>query len=96
MKAVGGPEAVTTGVLAGRNVICVDHDGRKLREWSAYRCLYAEVEHSDELFVLSSGKWYKVKSDFVGETNAAYARIPKYGGGFPEFMDESEGHYLKP
>jgi hypothetical protein len=61
----------------------------------AYRCLYAEVEHGSELFVLSSGKWYAVKADFVGETNAAYDRIPKYEGTFPEFKDESEGHYLK-
>jgi uncharacterized protein (TIGR04141 family) len=64
-----------------------------LHEWSAYRCLYAEVEHGDELFVLSSGKWYQVKSNFVDETNAAYAHIPNYEGTFPEFMDDSEGRY---
>lgn len=95
LNAVGGPAAVTTGLLHGRSVRCVDQDGRKLHEWTAYHCLYAEVERSNELFLLSSGKWYKVKSDFVGETNAAYDRIPKYEGTFPEFMDESEGHYLK-
>lgn len=96
LKAVGGREAITSiEILNGRRVVCVDPDGQKLHEWTAHRCLYAEIDHGDESFVLSSGKWYKVKSDFVAETNAAYDRIPKYEATFPEFMDDSEGQYLR-
>ena len=95
LKAVGGPALVKIEDLTRRRVVCVDHDGRKLHEWNAHKCRYAEIDHGGESFLLSNGRWYKVKSDFVHETNTAYARIPDCEVGFPEFMDDSEGKYLE-
>jgi uncharacterized protein (TIGR04141 family) len=95
LSAIGGCSAISIPVLHGRSVRCEDQDGRKLHEWIAYHCLYAELEHAKELFVLSSGKWYNVQSDFVGETNAAYERVAKCDVTLPEFKDGSEGQYLR-
>jgi uncharacterized protein (TIGR04141 family) len=41
-------------------VVCVDHDGKPVHRWSAYRCFYAEVSKGSDVFLLTSGHWYKV------------------------------------
>jgi uncharacterized protein (TIGR04141 family) len=94
IDSVGGPTAISSDSLRQQRVRCVKHDGQKLREWSAYKCLYAELEDHGETFVLSGGKWYRVKTDFVRETDSAYNRIPDYDGAFPEFADDDEETYL--
>jgi len=93
IDSAGGP-GITSEALKQQRMRCIKHDGQTLREWSAYKCLYAEMEDQGETFVLSGGRWYRVKTDFVRETDSAYDQIPDYDGGFPEFADDDEETYL--
>lgn len=43
--------------------------------WSAYQCLYAEIELNGSSFILINNEWYKLKNDFVTDTNAKYQNI---------------------
>jgi uncharacterized protein (TIGR04141 family) len=78
-----------------RMVESLDHDGQRLHRWKAYRCLYCELDHGGESFVLSGGNWYHVQPDFVSDVNAAYDRIPDFDEELPSFEDVSEGEYIK-
>jgi len=53
------------------------HSGgaKNVYEWTAYECLYAEVELEDDSYILINSEWYKLKGDFVAETNAKYRNI---------------------
>lgn len=74
--------------------IWIDHDGREKRQWTAFKCTYAELEHQDHSYLHTGGKWYEVESDFVKETNKAYNRIQDCEISFPKYHDASEGEYL--
>ena len=93
LKATGLP--IEKGTLIRRTVECLDHDGRKLHRWPAYKCVYAEIEHEHKVFLLSGGTWYSVESNFIEQVNTAFQRIPDYEAALPEFKDNSEGEYLK-
>lgn len=88
-------QPLTEETLQHRKVVAVDQNGETVYRWSAYKCLYAELEKGKhESFVLSVGRWYQVRGDFVHEVNAAYDNVPDYEETLPEFRHESEGDYL--
>jgi uncharacterized protein (TIGR04141 family) len=94
VAAMGGASSITADILTSRNVICLNHDDREMYKWSAFRCLYAEMDHQGGSFLLSGAKWYRVDPSFVGETNTAFEQIPNYESQFPDFNEKSEGAYL--
>lgn len=93
LKSLDDPNTIDKETLSRRYVHCIDSDGLPLDKWQAYRCLYAEIDHGQESFLLSGGRWYKVTRDFVLEVNEAYQRIPTYDEKLPEFNDQSETAY---
>lgn len=61
--------------------------------WSAYDCLYAEVD-AGGTFVLSGGRWYKVAADYAEAVKKAVGAIPETNLSLPEAtLTESEGQY---
>lgn len=80
-------------VLSQRKVECIDDNGMTLESWSAYRCLYVELERDRDSYLLSGGKWYRLTRSFVEEVNEAYRRIPRYEHNLPPFEDSSETAY---
>lgn len=84
---------VTTETLHARDVFAVDGEGSRRHTWSAYKCLYCEVEHAGETYLLSSGRWYKIASNFVGQVNDFYRDAPRLEIGLPEYDDASETAY---
>jgi uncharacterized protein (TIGR04141 family) len=54
-------------------VVCYDHEGNEIDGWSAYRCLYAEVETEEgDFFLLTNGHWYKLNRDIVDDVKRWY------------------------
>lgn len=49
--------------------------GKSAYNWTAYQCLYAEIELDGESYILINSEWYKLKGDFVQETNTKYQNI---------------------
>ena len=67
---------LTVAMLQSTRVSALHADGIKnAYEWTAYDCLYAEVEVDNESYILINSEWYKLKSDFVTETNNRYQNI---------------------
>jgi uncharacterized protein (TIGR04141 family) len=95
LKSLNDAAVITTETLRHRHIRCNDNDGMTLKEWSVYRCLYGEIDHNSDSYLLSGGKWYRVTRDFVSEVNRAYQQIPMYSEALPEYNDDSETSYNK-
>ena len=71
-------DALSTTKLQSTKVSALHADGsRNAYEWTAYDCLYAELELDGESYILINSEWYKLKGDFVTDTNAKYQNIVK-------------------
>jgi uncharacterized protein (TIGR04141 family) len=86
-------EHVTAEFLLARDVFSVDGEGSRRHTWSAYKCIYCEVDYDQGTYLLSSGRWYKVASDFVGQVNDFYNKVSLLNIDLPEYNDESETAY---
>ncbi len=51
-------------------------NGEVMTAWSAYRCIYAEVELRGVPYCINKGRWYSVDRDYVKTVNAEYDAIP--------------------
>ena len=44
--------------------------------WSAYKCLYGELELKGKVYCINNGKWFHVDRDFVRAITEEYEQIP--------------------
>jgi uncharacterized protein (TIGR04141 family) len=87
---------ITLDALKHRRVFCVRDDDEPADHWTAYRCIYAEVDLGpNETYFLNNGHWYKISKDFVEETNRYYdEEVEKVDlGFFPLGAYSGEGAY---
>lgn len=62
--------------LKRSKVVCIDHNGDEITRWSAYRCLYAEIETEiGDVFLLTNGHWYRVNREIVFEVRQWYNNL---------------------
>lgn len=73
----------------------LDADFRLLKQWPAYRCLYAELADGTDRYVLRNGIWYAVRQDFVDRIDKSLAKLQAkpYGYAFPEYAHSRERDY---
>lgn len=45
-------------------------------KWSAYKCLYGDIELNGQVYCINNGKWFQVERDFVTSINNEYNSIP--------------------
>jgi uncharacterized protein (TIGR04141 family) len=65
-------------------------------EWPVYRCIYAEIDRSDGIYLLNNGRWFKVDKDYLEEVNKAIRRIKaSVSLRFPDYDDENEEAFNK-
>lgn len=55
---------ITIEILKNKEVVQVDVNDNKVKRWSIYKCLYAEIDFNNEKYLLVSGKYYKVDKDY--------------------------------
>lgn len=61
--------------------------------WSAFNCLYAEIENRGESYILRNGEWYLVNTNFLASINKELQNIFPYEFQLPQFNHEREEHY---
>nr|VFK37045.1 MAG: sporadically distributed protein, TIGR04141 family [Candidatus Kentron sp. SD]VFK43116.1 MAG: sporadically distributed protein, TIGR04141 family [Candidatus Kentron sp. SD] len=79
--------------LQRRKIACMNADGSVVSEWPIYRCICAEIDYRDNIYILNNGTWYKVDRNFAGRINESFAKIPRYGKPLPDFEDKTETDY---
>lgn len=94
LKTVQAGTQVTLDLLHQRKVFCADTDHKPIfKSWSAFKCLYAEVDYKGSKYILNDGKWFSVATDFVAKTDADYSKIPMSHLRLPEYKGGGEGAY---
>lgn len=64
-----------------------------MMHWSAYRCIYAEIDYKDRVCVLNDAKWYEITKDFSAEVNSDFKSIPDASISLPVYAHADEGAY---
>ena len=75
-KYVDNGRSFTKSDLERDEVYIKYHNGDIYPRWRVWKCIYAEIDHNDQLFILIEGKWYRVSHDFVQRLNNQIAGIP--------------------
>lgn len=87
-------EAVTIDSLKADLIYAVSaEDDDQAEKWSAFRCTYAEVELSGQIYVLNNGKWYQIARDFSEEIENYFTNIPESEIVLPDYAGGKEGDY---
>ncbi len=81
--------------LKSKRIYAIRADnGAEYSSWSAYKCIYGEIEHNGSTYCINNGRWFCVDKDFVDSVNAEYDRLPVSEFPFlshqPGFKRESE------
>lgn len=79
-------------------IIAIRGDNEDIYDkWSAYKCLYAEVDYNGATYCLNNGRWFCVDKDYVSMINEEYKQIPISNMAFLQHPPEKlkEGDYTK-
>ncbi len=91
-----GEEALTVEALRNSKVHIVDSGYHSIKQWSAYRCLYAEVKYGGKLYILRNGEWFRAAEDFVKVIDNYLAQaVEKYPHELPTYQHDREEDYNK-
>lgn len=72
----------------------LDDNASEARTCSAFDCFGYELSDGEQVYVLSSGVWYEVVSDFIRRINATIAKIEKPRLTLPSWNQvDDEGEY---
>jgi len=69
------------------------NDGTILMSWSAYKCIFADIEYGGKQYCISDRNWYEINSDFVNSVNQRYNQIRKSEFRLPNYNHKDEGTY---
>ena len=94
LKTLRDPMSLSPKTLRQKSVYCLDPDGRHARyRWSVYNCVYAELRHENDVFLLTGGRWYRVARRFVEQIDQAVAQLTATKYALPPYRHQSENDY---
>lgn len=81
--------------LQGKKIIVRSSkdESQSVYEWSAYKCIVAEINSDGEQYCLNNGKWYKINSDFVTLINERYELLDLCAVAFADYNHLDEDNY---
>jgi uncharacterized protein (TIGR04141 family) len=94
LASLDGDEEITVDLLKTTPIYVVSsRSDQAFDHWSSYKCLYAEIERGDKLFVLNNGRWYEIDKAFTAQVAQEFKRIPESSIVLPEYAHADEGAY---
>lgn len=64
---------ITTDLLKNKKVQQINTNDQSIKEWSIYKCLYAEIDSNSEKYLLVAGKYYKVDATYKNKIESEYS-----------------------
>lgn len=89
------PQDLSANRLKNQFVYCMGENDEVLRKWRVFKCLYCELDHQGQSYVLNGGKWYVVQSDFVKQVDDSFQKVPRYASALMDYDHPNEGEYNK-
>lgn len=82
--------------LKRQKIFSINEQYETISTWSAYRCIYAEINDGRSDYVLRNGVWYKANRDFIDSINNEIAKIEDYQHSalLPIYKFDYEADYL--
>ncbi|MFN0180516.1 MAG: TIGR04141 family sporadically distributed protein [Gemmatimonadales bacterium] len=94
LQEYGRPDRLTLQDLHQTRIHLGEADtGSTSRSWPVVKCLVAELELDEGLFVLSEGSWYQVSRDYRDQVASDVGKIPKSTIVLPKYNGQNEGEY---
>jgi uncharacterized protein (TIGR04141 family) len=87
------PAKLSLVALKNHSIYCVDENDQLIRKWSVWSCLYCELDHKGDSYVLNAGKWYKLQNDFVKQVDDAFKKVLMYTGTLLDYDHDNEAKY---
>lgn len=82
------------GEIKNKKIHIVSADnGTTLMSWSAYKCLFADIEYRGKQYCISDRSWYEISNDFVVSVNQRYSQIRQSDFALPNYNHKDEGTY---
>ncbi len=86
--------APTLADIKGKRIHAISaKNDEPVESWNAYRCLYAEAQLPDGMFILNNGKWYEIAADFTAGVLADFEGMAESDLALPPFDGGREGEY---
>ncbi len=96
LETVKKGNEISLELLRHRQVHCADADHKPIfKSWPIFKCVYAEIDHDGNKYVLNDGKWFNVNTDFVTRTNNDFEKLETSSLELPEYIGGGEGEYNK-
>ncbi|MFV3318596.1 TIGR04141 family sporadically distributed protein [Pseudomonas sp. NY15374] len=70
-----------------------NNEYQAIKTWSAYRCLYAELDYSGDKYVLRNSIWYKINTNFVARIDNQLSNLKNYTHILPPYSHDREDEY---
>lgn len=93
LDTIRDKSVLTIEYLKHRKILALDHQENVYKDWTAYKCLYCEVDGDKSVYILTGGKWYKIENDFAASVNKFMEEVEYEDLKFPRYIDSSEGEY---
>lgn len=87
-------EALSIDTLKKDHIFAIsaESDDQVLR-WSAFRCMYAEIDLKGKLYILNNGKWYEITRGFSEEVQTYFQNTPESAVTLPDYTGGTELDY---
>ncbi|RZI60270.1 MAG: sporadically distributed protein, TIGR04141 family [Pseudomonas sp.] len=85
--------SLTVETLKSSSVHINSHEYQPIKTWSAYRCLYAELNYGKDKFVLRNATWYRINPTFVEKIDRQLKSINTYRHTLPTYSHDREEEY---
>ena len=86
--------SLTADDLRHHQVIAISHEGEhEIETWPVYRCMYCEIDHGTNTYLLTNGRWYRINTAFLQRVTDAFDAIPRAAIVLPDYNDTSEADY---
>lgn len=86
-------DKLTVGRMKLDTIYVNNNDYQPTKQWSVYRCIYAEIIYSGDTYILRNGTWYRVNTKFSDSIDNYLMDINIYPNELPEYSHEREEDY---
>ncbi len=82
----GDKKIISASQLRNKQINYIDGRNDEVTNgWSAYKCLFGEIQHNERAYCIRDGDWFEIKKDYVEKICNEYNQIPISKTAFPNY-----------
>jgi uncharacterized protein (TIGR04141 family) len=87
-------EPISLDTLKNDNIFAISAENDdQVSRWSAFRCMYTEIDMKGKVYILNNGKWYEIARGFSEEVENYFQNIPESDIDLPDYTGGTELEY---